>query len=130
MSNITTLDDMRRDAGSLLQSVIILLGDYELSDEEKTYLKETKRKLTNITNELRMMQSNRTSSYGGNESFTLEEIATKFGITRERVRQVESSAIKKLKHPKLGRKLRQYLADEYGDIPTNTINHGKVTPLS
>jgi hypothetical protein len=41
--------------------------------------------------------------------FTLSEIGMVLGITRERVRQIESSAIKKLKHPKIGRKLRNYL---------------------
>ena len=37
---------------------------------------------------------------------TLEEIGKELNITRERVRQIESSAIKKLKHPKIGRKLK------------------------
>lgn len=40
---------------------------------------------------------------------TLEEIGKELNVTRERVRQIESSAIKKLKHPKTGRQLRQYL---------------------
>ncbi len=40
---------------------------------------------------------------------TLEEIGKALNVTRERVRQIESSAIKKLKHPKIGRQLRQYL---------------------
>ena len=40
---------------------------------------------------------------------TLEEIGKELNITRERVRQIESSAIKKLKHPKIGRKLKTYI---------------------
>ncbi len=40
---------------------------------------------------------------------TLEEIGKALNVTRERVRQIESSAIKKLKHPRIGRQLRQYL---------------------
>ncbi len=40
---------------------------------------------------------------------TLEEIGKELSVTRERVRQIESSAIKKLKHPKVGRKLKNYI---------------------
>ena len=40
--------------------------------------------------------------------YTLEEIARELRLTRERVRQIESSAIKKLKHPKVGRALKHY----------------------
>ena len=45
----------------------------------------------------------------GNFAMTLEEIGLVLGITRERVRQIEASALKKLKHPKYARKLRGYL---------------------
>ena len=40
---------------------------------------------------------------------TLEEIGRELSVTRERVRQIESSAIKKLKHPRVGRKLKNYI---------------------
>ncbi len=40
---------------------------------------------------------------------TLEEIGKELRVTRERVRQIESSAIKKLKHPRVGRKLKNYI---------------------
>ncbi|EAK7813322.1 RNA polymerase sigma factor RpoD [Campylobacter jejuni] len=40
---------------------------------------------------------------------TLEEVGKELNVTRERVRQIESSAIKKLKHPKVGRKLKNYI---------------------
>ncbi len=42
---------------------------------------------------------------------TLEEIGKELRVTRERVRQIESSAIKKLKHPKVGRKLKSYIEE-------------------
>ncbi len=45
----------------------------------------------------------------GSSSMTLEEIGLVLGITRERVRQIEASALKKLKHPKHARKLRDYI---------------------
>ena len=45
----------------------------------------------------------------GSFPMTLEEIGLILGITRERVRQIETTAIKKLKHPKYARVLREYL---------------------
>jgi len=42
---------------------------------------------------------------------TLEEIGKELSVTRERVRQIENSAIKKLKHPKVGRKLKNYIEE-------------------
>ncbi len=47
--------------------------------------------------------------YHGSADLTLVEIGLIFGVTRERVRQIEASAIKKLKHPKIGRILREYM---------------------
>ncbi len=41
--------------------------------------------------------------------YTLVEIAQKLGITRERVRQIEQHALKKLRSPSVGRKLKAYL---------------------
>ncbi len=40
---------------------------------------------------------------------TLEEVGIEFGITRERIRQIEAVALRKLRHPHLGKKLRGYL---------------------
>ena len=40
---------------------------------------------------------------------TLEEVGKEFGITRERIRQIESKVLKKLRHPSYGRTLRSYL---------------------
>ncbi|MDE6885984.1 MAG: RNA polymerase sigma factor RpoD [Helicobacteraceae bacterium] len=42
---------------------------------------------------------------------TLEEIGKELNVTRERVRQIESSAIKKLKHPRVGKNLKKYMED-------------------
>ena len=44
-----------------------------------------------------------------NSDRTLEEIGNELNVTRERVRQIESSAIKKLKHPKVGKNLKNYI---------------------
>ena len=42
-------------------------------------------------------------------SLTLEEVGERFGVTRERVRQIEANAMRKLRHPRLSRKLKDYL---------------------
>ncbi|NLT95280.1 MAG: RNA polymerase sigma factor RpoD [Clostridia bacterium] len=42
-------------------------------------------------------------------SRTLEEVGQEFGVTRERIRQIESKALRKLRHPSRSRKLKDYL---------------------
>jgi len=42
-------------------------------------------------------------------SYTLEEVGQKFDLTRERIRQIEGEALRKLRHPRRSRQLRNYL---------------------
>lgn len=45
--------------------------------------------------------------FNGREE-TLEEVGSKLGVTRERVRQIEKTALRKLRHPSIGKKLGEY----------------------
>jgi len=42
-------------------------------------------------------------------SYTLEEVGKKFGLTRERIRQIEGKALRRLRHPRRARQLKEYL---------------------
>ena len=43
------------------------------------------------------------------QTYTLEEIGQKFGLTRERIRQIEGKALRRLRHPRRSRQLQEYL---------------------
>ena len=44
-----------------------------------------------------------------NTDHTLEEVSRQFSVTRERIRQIEAKALRKLKHPSRSRVLRTFL---------------------
>jgi RNA polymerase primary sigma factor len=46
---------------------------------------------------------------GINTDHTLEEVGKQFSVTRERIRQIEAKALRKLKHPSRSRVLRSFL---------------------
>ncbi len=46
---------------------------------------------------------------GVNTDQTLEKVGQQFSVTRERIRQIETKALRKLKHPSRSRKMRSFL---------------------
>ena len=44
-------------------------------------------------------------------SHTLEEVGKKFNVTRERIRQIEAKALRKLRHPSRAKKLKDFLSE-------------------
>ncbi|BCX79114.1 RNA polymerase sigma factor RpoD [Campylobacter sp. 19-13652] len=92
--------DFVEDKSQLSPMEQILKGDLrEQIDEVLEQLNERERAVISMRFGLLDDESDR----------TLEEIGKALNVTRERVRQIESSAIKKLKHPKVGRKLKNYI---------------------
>jgi RNA polymerase primary sigma factor len=45
------------------------------------------------------------------ETYTLEEVGKKLGVTRERVRQIEAQALSRLRHPVHARRLKDFLGE-------------------
>lgn len=92
--------DLVEDKGSLNPMDMIMKNDLRVQiDDVLEQLSERERAVIRMRFGLMDDESDR----------TLEEIGKELAVTRERVRQIESSAIKKLKHPKVGRALKNYI---------------------
>ena len=46
------------------------------------------------------------------QAHTLEDVGKVFGVTRERIRQIEAKALRKLRHPSRGKKLRDFIDED------------------
>ncbi len=93
------------------------LGDFIADENQLTpYEATSKRLLKENINEVLHALSDRESKvlkmrFGleGARPMTLEEVGKKFGVTRERIRQIEAKALRKLKHPSRRKKLQDFL---------------------
>ncbi len=96
-----------------------VLGDFIMDEDsvapiEAVTMNMLREQISDILNslpprEVRILQLR----YGlvDGQSYTLEEVGKKLGVTRERVRQIEAQALSRLRHPTHARKLRDYLRE-------------------
>ncbi|NDJ60058.1 MAG: RNA polymerase sigma factor RpoD [Chloroflexi bacterium] len=82
------------------------------SPAQSTYDKMLREKLEALLNTLSPREARilrlRFGLHNG-RAHTLEEVGQKFGLTRERIRQIEGRALRRLRHPRRSRQLRDYL---------------------
>ena len=87
-------------------------NDREPNPSESAYSKLLKEKIEELLDTLTPREARilrlRFGLQNGH-SYTLEEVGQKFGLTRERIRQIEGRALRRLRHPRRSRKLRDYL---------------------
>ncbi len=79
---------------------------------QSTYSKLLREKIEDVLETLPCRESRILRLRFGLENghtYTLEEVGQKFGLTRERIRQIEGKALRRLRHPRRARQLKEYL---------------------
>jgi len=101
-----TDDEGESELGDFVEDEGVIAPDEEVSSHMlREVLREILQELP--PREVRILQLR----YGlvDGETYTLEEVGKKLGVTRERVRQIEAQALSRLRHPAHARRLREFL---------------------
>lgn len=93
------------------------LGDFIADDRQVTPYEATSQQMLreNVEEVLEALSDREAKvlkmrfGLAGNKMMTLEEVGKQFGVTRERIRQIEAKALRKLKHPSRRKKLQDFL---------------------
>jgi RNA polymerase primary sigma factor len=100
-------EDEDSELGSFIEN------EDEPTPQESTYSSLLKEKLEQLLSTLTPREARilrlRFGLQNG-RSYTLEEVGQKFGLTRERIRQIEGRALRRLRHPRRSRQLKDYLS--------------------
>jgi RNA polymerase primary sigma factor len=75
----------------------------------KQLLREQVRNVLNFLSERERLVLEMRFGLKDGKDHTLEEVGKEFGVTRERIRQIEAKALRKLRHPSRSKELRDYL---------------------
>lgn len=108
--NTSSLNDVIGDEGDAERIEFIpdegmSVEEIAIGDQLKRDLKEV---LSTLTEKEQKVLDLRFGITSGHE-MTLEEVGAMFSVTRERIRQIEAKALRKLRHPSRSRKLKDYL---------------------
>lgn len=99
-------DDEEAELGQFIED------DSAVTPMQSAYQSMLRSKLSELLDELPLREAQvlrlRFGLNDGNE-YTLEEVGQKFGLTRERIRQIESNALRHLRHPRKALELKDYL---------------------
>ena len=109
--NIKKINNLQREVADSIRDIDERISYNKLNNikVKVTALKNERKKLVSLSNELynkqlrellRIVTDNKTAGIG---EYTLAEVGEALGITRERVRQLESMALKKMKSPRFAR---------------------------
>ncbi len=113
-----SLNTLLDDEGNFIDSTINDVG--QANSEASALQQNIHKKVSEILDSLSLNESQVLRMRFGidlSTDHTLEEIGQVFGVTRERIRQIEASALRKLKHPSRSDKLRDLL--EIADEPSH-----------
>ena len=99
------------DAESTIADLVADTGDPgpEVATSERLLKQEAERTLNNMLNEREKLVLQMRFGLGDGHIYPLEKIGERLGLTRERVRQIEAVALRKLREPEVSERLKQYL---------------------